>query len=81
MYDTDFQFDNRIQRFNNLDKDLLQELQKALMSVNPYVKQLQYVSGLLKKDGNCDIRLTIKTNQAVDMRRYNAPASSEIAVL
>jgi hypothetical protein len=51
------------------------------MSVNPYVKHLLYVSGLIKKDGNCDIRLTIKTNQAVDMRQYNAPASTEVAIL
>ena len=26
LYDTDFQLENRIQRFNNLDKDLLREL-------------------------------------------------------
>jgi hypothetical protein len=81
LKDTDFQLENRVQRFNNLDKDLLRELQKAILSVNLYVKQLQFVSDLIKKDGNSDIRLTIKTNKDVDMRRYNAPASSEIAVL
>ncbi len=36
---------------------------------------------MIKKDGNSDIRLTIKTNKDVDMRRNNTPASSEIAVL
>ncbi len=45
------------------------------------MKQLQFVSDLIKKDGNSDIRLTIKTNKDVDMSRYNAPASSEKAVL
>ncbi len=81
LYDTDYQIENRSKRFTQLDPDLLREIQNALLAYNPYVSKLRYVSQVLKENGNTYIRLMISTNEDIDMRRYNTPATSEVAVL
>ena len=81
MYDTDYQIESRSERFSQLDIDLIREIQNALLAHNPYVSKLRYVSQVIKENGNLDIRLMISTNKDIDMRRYNTPGTSEVAVL
>ena len=83
FYDTDHELENRMNLFPSLDKDTLNELQIMMHEHNKFYKQFK---SLLDREHNdlekiSDLKLIIREDSGNDIRRYNAPTASEVAIL
>ena len=81
IHDTEFEIENRFKIFNNLNKDILLQLQNMVHELNPYVKSFKYALQLSKESTVPELRMIIRAEKQSDLRRYNVPTSSEIAVI
>jgi hypothetical protein len=80
--DLDNQLEWRKQIFSELNSVMLKELQAELHEKNPFVKSFTNAVNRAKeisKDSN--MRLIIHNTHGKDMRQYNQPTSSEVAVI
>lgn len=83
FYDTNYELDHRLSHFENLNRDMLQNLQTLLHIYNPHVREFkQAVEYMQWQYPPTEIKLLIKANNpALDQRTHNLPTSSDIAVL
>jgi hypothetical protein len=81
IYDTDFQTNIRSKLMPSLDKKILIGLQKMFENCNPYVKLFRTIAESNKENLN-DFQMIIQSDlQSNDIRRYNKPTSSDVAVI
>ena len=85
IFDTENELQNRLNnQDSNLDKEILQNIQKALHKCNPYIKSFKSAAELLAVQNDVKIVLhhkkSLKPTEAHN-RTYNLPQSSEVAAL
>ena len=66
---------------NNLSKNLLNELQTIMHLVNPFVNSFKSARRSMDENNIPDIRLIMRAEKNTDLRRFNIPTASEVAVL
>ena len=82
IYDQQNELQNGLNSFEQLDKDILNQLQDMLKNVNPYAQKYQQVAEALKEKPTEDIRLVLKTTErTIDPQRYNVPTGTDVAVI
>ena len=84
FYDTnlDNQLARRKEIIPNLNHDMLQILQNELHSINPFAQTFTNAGNRARQEESItDIRLVIHNTHGKDMRRYNQPTASEVAVI
>ena len=82
IYDTEFQADIRLKTMPTLNQDTLIGLQNMMQKCNPYVKAFQSAAEFMKADESNNFQMIIKSDlQGKDIRKYNKPTSSDIAVV
>lgn len=82
IYDTENELKNRLNIFkSNLNENLLKNLQQMMHTFNPFAQSFRSLGDQIKTDPFIDYHLIIKCTQKHDKRKYNAPTSSEVAVL
>src|SRR5687767_13904013 len=84
FYDTDLnkQLERRQEIFSHLSSDMLRVLQDELHQINPFVNTFMSAGDQAKNISDIsDINLIIHNTHGKDMRRYNQPTTSEIAVI
>ncbi|CAG8834095.1 22761_t:CDS:1, partial [Cetraspora pellucida] len=81
IFDTDNELQNRLNIMPRLDSTILIELQQMLHDINPYVNVFQQAANLLRHDQSLELKLIITDNRTKDLRRYNAPNASEVAII
>ena len=64
IYDQQNELDNRLNSFQQLDKDILKELQEMIKQVNPYAKKYQQAADMLKEMPTEDVRIVLKTTRS-----------------
>ena len=84
FYDTNL--DNQLQRrsniFPNLNVNMLRLLQEELHNVNPFVRSFTNAGNRARNESDIsNMRLIIHNTHSKDMRRYNQPTASEVAVI
>ena len=81
IYDTDFQTGVRIKLMPILNKNTLIGLQEMINEHNPYAKLFKNATSSMVTS-EYDMQMIIKSDlQSLDLRRYNKPTSSDIAVV
>ena len=90
FYDTSHEVDNRMHYMNKLDKDTLIVLQNMIRSVNrfyTFFKQALDEETLVDSSTSTielpgqNVAMRIVETAEMDLRRYNCPSSSEVAVI
>ncbi|KAI2498043.1 Helitron helicase-like domain at N-terminus [Fragilaria crotonensis] len=92
FYDTNHEVDNRLHHLNTLDRNTLVLLQQMIQNQNRlyglFKQALDEETLASNTDGNHDVELPghnvamhILDQPELDNRRYNAPSSSEVAVI
>src|SRR6266540_4147235 len=84
FYDTDLdkQLQRRQEIFTQLNPNMLRELQDELHEINPFVHTFMSAGDQAKDNANIsDMNLFIHNTHGKDMRQYNKPIASEIAVI
>ena len=61
IYDQQNELENRLNSFQQLDKDILKELQEMIKKVNPYAQIYQQAADILRENPMEDVRLVLKT--------------------
>jgi hypothetical protein len=79
IYDTDYELQNRVKNFPNLNIEILQNLQNLMHEYNPYVKQFKQLSLSFKQSP--ELKMIIKSDSTVDRRIHNQPTGSEIGAI
>ena len=59
IYDQEHELENRLQSFQNLDRNLLKELQDMIKDVNPYAHLYQQAGDIMKETPTEDIKLIL----------------------
>src|SRR2546421_10288241 len=81
IYDTDFHTNTRMKLMPSSNKETLIGLQEMLHECNPYVKNFRTIADTHGADLN-NFQMIIKSDlQSKDIRRYNKPTDSDIAVI
>ena len=65
---------------HNLNAEILQNLQDMLDTCNPYILNFCQARDLLQHDES-EILMCIYCNQLYDIRCYNTPTASDVAVI
>ena len=84
FFDSDHELENRLQKNDSLNPEILATLQECLHQVNPYIKDIKAALEIVKDDPECrlvlknDLKLKPKESHT---RSYNLPSGSEVAVL
>ncbi len=84
FYDTnlDNQLNRRTEIFPNLNVNILKALQDELHEINPFVRLFTNARNCVKNESDLsDMQLIIHNTHSKDMRQYNQPTASEIAVI
>src|SRR3989337_514772 len=83
LYDTDlnYQLQRRKEIIPRLNRNMLQILQNELHSINPFVKTFTNAGNRARQESISDMSLIIHNTHGKDMRRYNQPTASEVAVI
>ena len=83
FYDTDlnYQLQRRKEIIPRLNRNMLQILQNELHSINPFVKTFTNAGNRARQESISDMSLIIHNTHGKDMRRYNQPTASEVAVI
>ena len=84
IYDQENELDNRLQSFDNLDREVLRELQEMIKEVNPYAHLYKQAGDIMKENPTEDIKLVLKVhneNTNLDPQRYNLPTGTDIAII
>ena len=82
IYDQQNELENRLNSFQQLDKDILKELQEMIKKVNSYAQIYQQAADILRENPTEDVRLVLKTTGTkIDPQRYNLPTGTDVAVI
>ena len=81
IYDTAHENENRHSIMQDLDSDILQRLQNMLDEFNPYIQSFRQARDAILSNTSSEISMLIHSDRTHDSRRYNAPASSDIAAI
>ena len=81
IHDTDYELNNRHLQMNNLSKCLLMELQTMIHQYNPFVRYFKSAYSCMKEKNGTDVQMIMRADKNTDLRRYNTPTNSEIAVI
>ena len=65
----------------DLDATILQNLQDMLDTINPYIQNFRQARDIIQTSETSDISMVIHGDRTKDLHRYNAPTSSDVAVL
>jgi hypothetical protein len=81
FYDKDAQTHRRKEIFSNLNVDIINKLYDILTVSNPYITQFKTASQRLLTEQYSDLDIQINPGQDKDLRRFNEPSVSEVAVI
>ena len=79
IFDTDHKLDNRLKHFKNLDKVILEKLQKLMHQYNPFISSFKQFA--LHNNNMPEYKIILKHSSNKDRRTHNIPSSSEIAAI
>jgi len=71
----------RMKRNHDLKRETMQSLQNILMQTNRYSQLFLHAFEILERTPSMDLGIRILADPSTDLRRYNAPAVDEIAVI
>ena len=77
----DAQLKRRQEIIPDLDFDMLRMLQDELHMINPFVQSFTNAGNIRKESNISNMELIIRNTHGKDMRRYNQPTASEVAVI
>ena len=81
IYDTDYQLDRRMQLFPDLNRGVMEILQRVLARENPHVAQFMANNEhVLQNESTQDFEMRIEVPAQRD-RRYDQPMGSEVAAI
>ncbi|CAI2180556.1 2587_t:CDS:1, partial [Funneliformis geosporum] len=81
IYDTEHENENRINIMQDLNHDILLYLQNMLDKCNLYIQSFRQVRNIILSNITSKISMIIHSNRTHNPHHYNAPASSDIAVI
>ena len=81
IFDIDFQTETRMKLMPSLNRDILTALQNMIQTCNPYVKLFRTAAASMESNSN-NLQMIIKSDSPnKDVRRYNKPTSSDVAIV
>ena len=82
IFDSNNELANRLAWNAGLDKQILLDLQNMLHQCNPYVACFKRTADVFSRSKESEnLKLVLKQDTYKDLRRYNLPTASEIAVI
>ena len=82
IFDSNNELANRLAWNAGLDKQILLDLQNMLHQCNPYVACFKHAADVFSRSKESEnLKLVLKQDTNKDLRRYNLPTASEIAVI
>ncbi|CAG8661536.1 18179_t:CDS:2 [Rhizophagus irregularis] len=81
IYDTENEMNNRLNIMQNVDVTILQNLQNMLDVANPYIQVFRQARDIIQASETSDVSMVIHGDCTKNLHRYEAPTSSDVAVL
>ena len=81
IYDTENEIRNRLNLMQDLDETILENLQNMLNEVNPYIRVFRQIRDIFRTSEVPDISMLIHNDRTLNIHRYRAPTSSDVAAL
>jgi len=81
IYDTENEMNNRLNIMQNVDVTILQNLQNMLDVANPYIQVFRQARDIIQASETSDVSMVIHGDRTKNLHRYEAPTSSDVAVL
>ena len=83
-YDHENELDNRLQVFQNLDREMMTELEDMVKEVSHYAQVYKQAGDIMREHPTIDLKLVLRAHDDkpnIDSRRYNLPTGTDVVII